>query len=188
MLMMDYQALVSGGLASVESKLPGISSLIVKCIFDNNNIWIIGNGGSASTADHFATDLSFIKSTEIRHRVGAISLCSNTALLTAIANDIGFENVFAHQLGRLANKGDICIIISASGNSKNLLAAYNVASKLDLTCIALLGFDGGTLAKLVDHAVVVETPIGEYGPVEDVHLSICHQISAMVKSRLLQTS
>jgi D-sedoheptulose 7-phosphate isomerase len=186
--MMDYQALVKGGMVSVESKSLEISSLIVNCIFDNKNIWIMGNGGSASTADHFATDLSFIKSKEIKHRIGAISLCSNTALLTAIANDIGFENVFAHQLARLANKGDICIFISASGNSQNLLTAFDFASKMDLTCIALLGFDGGALAKLVDYAVIIETPIGEYGPVEDVHLSICHQVSALVKNRLLQSS
>jgi D-sedoheptulose 7-phosphate isomerase len=58
---------------------------------------------------------------------------------------------------------------------------------MDLTCIALLGFDGGALAKLVDYAVIIETPIGEYGPVEDVHLSICHQVSALVKNRLLQS-
>ncbi len=186
--MTEYGALVTNGILSVMSRVPEISTLITDAVLKGSNIWLMGNGGSASTSDHFATDLAFIKAPEIKNRIGVFSLCSNTSLLTAIANDIGFENVFAHQLKRLAIKGDICVFISASGNSKNLLTALDVANEIGLTTIGFLGFDGGTLAEIVDYAIVVETPQGAYGPVEDVHLSLCHQVAAQVKQKLLEIS
>lgn len=157
---------------------------ILSGILRGNSIWIMGNGGSASTAEHFETDLSFVKSGESVPNVKVSALTSNSSLITAIANDLGFEYVFSHQLRRKANSGDICILISASGNSSNLLKAIDEARKLNLITLGILGFDGGKLANLVDHSIIVETEIGKYGPVEDLHLSICHEISAMVGKKL----
>jgi len=111
-------------------------------------------------------------------------LTSNSPLITAIANDIGFENIFSHQLQRKATNGDLCVVISASGNSLNLTRAMGVAKQIGLKSIGLLGFDGGMLASQVDFPIIVETEIGKYGPVEDVHLAICHAISQDLLARL----
>ena len=145
-----------------------------------NSIWIMGNGGSASTAEHFETDLSFIKMGSKFPRIKAFSLTANSSVVTAIANDLGFDQVFSHQLRRKAYKGDLCFIISASGNSENLIKAIDEAKDLELETIALLGFDGGKALNMVNHAILMKTDIGQYGPVEDLHLALCHAISLKV--------
>ena len=110
-------------------------NIIHDCIARNNSIWIMGNGGSASTAEHFETDLHFIKHGE-KIRIGAQSLSSNSSLITAIGNDIGFEEVFRHQLIRKSKKKDLVILISASGNSCN-------KSFISLSAIVLRPLRGG---------------------------------------------
>lgn len=153
------------------------AQVIFDCISNNNSIWILGNGGSASTAEHFETDLSFVRYDKKSLKINATALTSNSALISAISNDIGFEKVFSHQLQRKASNGDLCIVISASGNSLNLINGVKVAKQMGLKSIGILGFDGGELAIQVDFSIVVKTEIGKYGPVEDVHLAICHAIS-----------
>ena len=158
---------------------------ITKCIGRGNSIWIMGNGGSASTAEHFETDLSFIRAGRNFPKVKVAALSSNSAIITAIANDIGYENIFSHQLHRKASSGDVCIFISASGNSPNLLKAAQTAKDLGLVSIGILGFDGGKLAQDVDHLAIVRTEIGKYGPVEDMHLAICHELAGLLAQKLL---
>ena len=142
---------------------------ILECILNKNSIWIFGNGGSASTAEHFETDLSFVRHDSKNLKIKASALTGNSALITAIANDIGFKNVFSHQLQRKANKGDLCI---------------KVAKQIGLKSIGLLGFDGGELSRQVDFSITVKTEIGKYGPVEDVHLAICHAISENLLAKI----
>jgi D-sedoheptulose 7-phosphate isomerase len=144
----------------------------------------LGNGGSASTAEHFETDLSFVRYDRKSLKINAAALTSNSALISAISNDIGFDKVFSHQLQRKASNGDVCIVISASGNSANLINGVKVAKQMGLKSIGILGFDGGELANQVDFSIVVKTEIGKYGPVEDAHLAICHAISREVLKRL----
>ena len=157
-----------------------IVNKIVEHVHQNSSIWIMGNGGSASTAEHFETDLHFVRHGKNVTSVRACAITSNSSLITAISNDIGYENVFSHQLLRKATKGDLCILISASGNSDNVIKAANLARDMGLTSIAISGFDGGALLKIADLSLLVTTPIGHYGPVEDLHLAICHEISANV--------
>jgi len=157
---------------------------ILECILNKNSIWIFGNGGSASTAEHFETDLSFVRHDSKNLKIKASALTGNSALITAIANDIGFKNVFSHQLQRKATKGDLCIVISASGNSLNLINGIKVAKQIGLKSIGLLGFDGGELSRQVDFSITVKTEIGKYGPVEDVHLAICHAISKNLLAKI----
>jgi D-sedoheptulose 7-phosphate isomerase len=160
-----------------------VVKIMYKCILRGDSIWIMGNGGSASTAEHFETDLNFIKYEE-KIRIGAQSLTSNSSLITAIGNDIGFEEVFRHQLMRKSKKNDLVILISASGNSQNLINAAMFAKENDLETIALLGFDGGKLLDLVDHHILIKSEIGMYGPVEDIHLAICHAIASELLDKL----
>ena len=160
------------------------ADIILNCISSENSIWIFGNGGSASTAEHLETDLSFVRHEIKPLKIRASALTGNSALITAIANDIGFENIFSHQLLRKAIKDDLCIVISASGKSLNLINAVKIAKQIGLRTIGLLGFDGGELAKQVDFSIIVETEIGKYGPVEDVHLAICHAISENLLTKI----
>jgi len=170
---------------SMELDVKILSDEIFKCIMNGNSIWIMGNGGSASTAEHFETDLSYVRMGSDFPKVRVAALSSNSAVISAIANDIGYENIFSHQLHRKASSGDVCIFISASGNSPNLLKAAQTAKDLGLVSIGILGFDGGKLAQDVDHLAIVRTEIGKYGPVEDMHLAICHELAGLLAQRLL---
>ena len=172
---------------SEEALVPQIkkaTQVILDCISSKNSIWILGNGGSASTAEHFETDLSFVRYNRKSLKINAAALTSNSALISAISNDIGFDKVFSHQLQRKASSDDVCIVISASGNSVNLINGVRVAKQMGLKSIGILGFDGGELASQVDFSIVVKTEIGKYGPVEDAHLAICHAISRELLNRL----
>ena len=143
-------------------------------------IWIAGNGGSAATASHFATDLSRCKNSKNKPIKG-ISLCDNSGLITAISNDFGYEYIYSHQLSNLATAGDLLIVLSASGNSKNILEAIGWAKNNQVKTIALTGFDGGAANKLADISIHIPTEIGDYGVAEDAHSIVCHFLSAQLK-------
>lgn len=144
-------------------------------------VYIAGNGGSASTASHFAADIG-IGSLNRANPVRSISLCDNTAAITAIANDMDYSSIFAQQLKLLGKLGDLLIVISASGNSDNLIKAVEVASELGMDSHSLTGFDGGKLKQLtLGRNIHVETPKGAYGLVEDAHLAICHVITECIR-------
>lgn len=185
----------SGYFSQVEALMPEslreidkIVDSLLECINSEGTIWIIGNGGSASTADHFEVDLSYVRLTHEPITVKARSLCANSALITAIGNDIGYEKVYAHQLLRNARSGDLCFAISASGNSPNLVEAFNTCTDKSVKKIALLGFDGGDLLDLADESILIKSEIGLFGPVEDVHLSICHFIASVIKNKLFEAT
>ena len=145
-------------------------------------VYIAGNGGSASTASHFATDIG-IGSLNRANPVRSVSLCDNTAAITAIANDMDYSAIFAQQLKLLGKQGDLLILISASGNSDNLIKAVGIASALGIESHSLTGFDGGKLKQLtLGRNIHVETPKGAYGLVEDAHLAICHVITECIRS------
>jgi D-sedoheptulose 7-phosphate isomerase len=144
---------------------------------DDKQVFFMGNGGSAATANHFAVDLG--KGTRVPGARGfrAMSLASNIAYITAQANDEGYESVFTGQLESLLNPGDVVVGITASGNSPNLVDAFTYALDHDAITVGILGFDGGKLKGLSDHIVLVPTPKGEYGPVEDIHMVVDHLVT-----------
>ena len=146
----------------------------------SGKIWLIGNGGSAATASHFATDLSRCTG-ENRQPITAISLCDNLGLITAIGNDFSFEDIFIKQLQNLGKAGDLLISISASGNSRNLIKAVEFANTFSISTLSLVGFDGGALQELSDNSIFVQTNIGDYGIAEDCHSIICHYISSQLR-------
>lgn len=140
--------------------------------------YLIGNGGSAATASHFATDLVNLSKRAGRQPLKAVSLVENMAWLTAQANDSGYDTVFSGQLETFASPGDVLIAISASGNSPCLVRAVELATSLGMITIGFLGFEGGALLGLVDMAIHVRSAPGLYGPVEDAHLALQHIVSA----------
>ena len=140
-------------------------------------VYFIGNGGSASTASHFANDMSIgTNSYEKPFRV--VSLTDNQAVITAIANDFGYEDVFSRQLMVLAKQGDVVVGISASGNSQNILNAFDWARSSGLKTVALTAFDGGKMREMADENVHVPTGLKEYGPAEDAHMMLDHLVGA----------
>jgi D-sedoheptulose 7-phosphate isomerase len=140
-------------------------------------IFFIGNGGSAATASHFANDLS-IGTNEYDKPFRAFSLTDNVPILTAIGNDFGYEEIFVRQLRALGKSGDVLIGISASGNSPNLLKAFEYASSIGISTVAITAFDGGKMKELASHGIHVPTDLKEYGPAEDAHLVLDHLVTA----------
>jgi D-sedoheptulose 7-phosphate isomerase len=148
---------------------------------DNGNmVYIFGNGGSASTATHFACDLAKRTNVEGQPRFRVISLTDNTAIMTALSNDISYDEVFAEQLEPLVRAGDVVIGISGSGNSRNVLNAIQVANTAGATTIGFCGFNGGKLKEMVD--VPVHVNHFDMAMVEDVHLMLEHAICEKLRA------
>ena len=146
--------------------------------------FFLGNGGSASTATHFVNDVS-LGSRQFEKPFRAISLCDNQAVITAIANDDGYENIFLQQLQTLASPGDTIVCISASGNSKNLIKAIEYARENNIYIVGLTAFDGGYLKENCDLNIHVPTKVGEYGPAEDLHMVICGLVGSYFRAKFL---
>ncbi|HEY4321861.1 MAG TPA: SIS domain-containing protein [Gemmatimonadales bacterium] len=148
------------------------------CLARDGTLFFAGNGGSAADAQHLAAEYV------VRYRRGnqralrAIALTTDTSAITAAANDVGYEVVFARQLEALGRSGDVLVLHSTSGNSANCLAAAEMARRLQITVIAFLGGDGGALAALADHPFVVTgAPVNH---VQEIHLAVQHQIAAIL--------
>lgn len=161
--------------------LEQIADVIDQSCSQGNTIFCAGNGGSAATAAHLSTDLFFGRRLLGEARPRTISLVSNSPLMTALANDVGYENVFLEQLNGLFKKDDILIVISASGNSENVIRAVEFAKQQGGRTVGLVGFDGGALKDRCDFCIHVPTEIGMYEVVEDVHHAICHMLAQYIK-------
>jgi D-sedoheptulose 7-phosphate isomerase len=140
-------------------------------------IYIAGNGGSAATASHWANDLGKATKCAGRGWIRVMCLSDNTPWLTALANDEGYERIFAGQLENFGAVGDVLIVISASGNSPNLVEAVALANERGMVTIALLGFDGGVLKDRVSEYLWLPTERGAYGLVESGHAVVCDMVT-----------
>lgn len=145
-----------------------------------SSIFLAGNGGSASTAQHFSIDLG-VGSARFVKDYKTYCLSDNQSQLTAIANDFSYTDVFSRQLRHYGKSGDCVIAFSASGNSTNLISLFESAKQMNIYSVAVLGFDGGELKDMADLNVHFETDKGEYGLVEDLHLALCHMITSCAR-------
>lgn len=151
---------------------------------EGRTVFVAGNGGSAATANHFVNDLSWgARSQKHPDGLRAVSLSANMALFSALGNDMGFEHVFVEQIRSLFRAGDVFVGISASGNSENLLRTIQYVNAHDGMTIGFVGFDGGKMKTLCRECVHVMTAHGQYGPVEDIHLILCHLCSDYLKQQ-----
>lgn len=155
-------------LASVERVL----DRLIDASAQQQRVFILGNGGSAATASHFACDLGKGTSVTAPTRFRVIALTDNVPLLTAWANDVAYDDVFAQQLANLVESGDVVIAISASGKSPNVLRAIEMANSVGATTVGFTGGDGGPLREMVD--LPVHIPGGTTEQIEDAHLIIQH--------------
>lgn len=159
-------------IASVDpDAVAGAVRALVEVRGSGGTIFVAGNGGSASTASHFALDLQKWARSDGRG-TRAVSLSDSIGLITAWANDADFNRVFAEQLATLAAPGDAFVVFSVSGSSPNLLQALEVARERQLVTVGVLGRDGGRARALVAHAIVVNSD--DYGWVESAHLVLEH--------------
>ena len=169
------------GLVQTLYSLPttGIESLVREMLLARDfkrNIFVMGNGGSAANASHFAADLSKDRYGNPEYLFRVHSLVDNSALITMEGNDSGYENIFVNQLRRLMDPADIVIAISSSGNSQNVISAIEYANGNGGRTHALVGFGGGLLGQLANNIIDIPTNKGEYGFHEDTCSVIIHMI------------
>ena len=146
-----------------------------------STIHFLGNGGSAATAAHFANDIGFGTRAAGAPPFKVRCLADNLAVVTALGNDEGFEEIFVRQLEGVLRPEDVVVALSVSGNSPNVLRAVEFARKIGATTVGCTGFDGGRLRGIVDISLHVPTPRGEYGPVEDIFQILDHLIYTYLK-------
>ena len=153
---------------------------------ERNTIFVAGNGGSAATATTMANDIGFdiIKKTGTDKPFRVFALTDNSSVITAISNDVGYENIFINQLKIHYRKGDKLVVISASGNSKNVVLAASWVKSMGGKVIGLLGFDGGALREICDISILIPSAPGDYGPVEDMHLMVNHLLAHWFQNKL----
>lgn len=158
-----------------------ITNLILESLKNNGKVIFFGNGGSAADSQHLAAELvgRFKKD---RQGLPALSLTTNTSILTAIANDYGYEMVFAKQIEALGRKNDVAVGISTSGKAKSVNLAIKQAKKMGLKTIALTGGDGGELVKLADASLIVPSAIT--ARIQEAHITIGHIICEMIEEKL----
>lgn len=150
---------------------------IVTALNEGKTILVAGNGGSAAEAQHLAAEIVGRYKKE-RRGLPSIALTTDTSILTAVANDYSFDNVFSRQVEALAREGDVLVLLSTSGNSNNLIQAAELAKKQSVTTIALLGKGGGALSSKVDIAVVV--PSDDTPRIQELHLLLVHAFSERI--------
>ena len=185
-----YADSIKGYLDRVKSAIDGTSVPAVDRVIDElfkaytrgSQVFVFGNGGSASSSSHFACDLGKGTTMPGKPRFRVISLADNVALMTAWANDFRYEDIFVEQLANLVQPQDVVIGISGSGNSPNVVHALQYAKEMGAITIALTGFAGGKVKDVVDIPIIV--PANHISQIEDVHLVLLHLISVCLHDKL----
>ena len=164
-----------------ESTIEEAARAVVECLRNEGKLLLCGNGGSAADAQHIAAEMS-VKMKQVRAPMAAIALTTNSSLLTAQANDLGFETVFSRQIESLGRKGDILVAISTSGKSLNILEGVESAKQMGIKVIGLTGKGGGDLAPASDIAIVV--PSDDVPRIQEVHIAIGHLLCEYAETHL----
>jgi D-sedoheptulose 7-phosphate isomerase len=174
-----YEILERVDVSSVEDLVQDLQ----KARKENRQIFVIGNGGSAATASHFATDFGKHRFKDDSYNFRIMSLTDNTSWISAIGNDDGYENIFVTQLKNLLQRGDYVIGISSSGNSKNVINAIEFANNKGCMTWSIVGFTGGPMKAKSKKSVHIPTKVGQYGFHEDVSLVLNHMLSIYIYER-----
>src|SRR5438874_6410341 len=168
-------------LANLDEQLAKAADVIEKCLSSGNKLLVCGNGGSAADAAHFATEL-VVRFAKDRRAYPAICLASDGGLLTAAANDYGFDEIFARQVAAFGQPGDVLICLTTSGKSKNILRALEEAKARKLKTIALLGRDGGSTIGVADVDLLVGS--NSTARIQEAHKLLLHVLCQIIESRL----
>ena len=183
----DYRQQIAQAMASVdEVALTAAGKLIAATVVADNAVYSCGNGGSAAIANHLVCDHARGVSADTGLRPRIHSLSCNVEIMTAIANDVAYAEVFTHQLAISGRPGDLLITISSSGDSENVVRAIQYAKANDIASIAITGFSGGRSAALAD--VNVHVNGDNYGVIEDVHQSLMHVLAQYLRQARMDSS
>ena len=165
----------------VATELNALADDVVACLQDGNKVLLCGNGGSAADAQHIAAEFvgRFVKD---RPSLPSIALTTDTSIITAVGNDYGYDEIFARQVQGLGQKGDILIGISTSGNSGNILRAFEEGSKKGLINVLLSGRDGGKAVKVADKAFVVRHNVT--AQIQECHIMLLHTLCSLVEAKM----
>ena len=163
-------------------KVQEAADKIFSTLENGNKLLICGNGGSAADSQHFAAELVGRFEKE-KQPLPAISLTTDTSILTAVANDYGYDNVFAKQVKALCKKGDLLFAISTSGNSPNVLKAVELAKTIGMKSISLTGKDGGKIAGISD--IDINIPVFSTARVQEAHITVIHIICKIIEDKML---
>jgi len=167
----------------LSKEIEKVISIIAECIKSGKKIMICGNGGSAAESNHLAAEfLIRLKPDNNRAAIPIISLCQNSSVLTACANDLGFENIFSRTLEGLGNSGDVLISLSTSGNSKNILKAIIAAKNKKIKTVSFLGEKGGVAKNFSDINILI--PSEDVARIQECHLFLGHYIFSEVEKKL----
>ncbi len=179
----DGHLQVIGGLKSLQTETDQFLEALTNTIGRGNKILLAGNGGSAADAQHIAAELIIRLSKDVqRPAIPAIALTTDSSILTAGGNDIGFENIFARQVEGLGREGDLLWLISTSGNSPNLLNAARAGREKGCTITGLLGRDGGALKDLCHETIIIPSENTQY--IQEAHMVIYHFLCEQLERRL----
>lgn len=166
---------------TLEDSLDRALEMVRQTVRSGGMLLFCGNGGSAADAQHLAAEY-VVRYMRTRRAYPAIALTTDSSLLTAVGNDLGFDEIFARQVEAHGKKGDLLIIHSTSGNSPNVLRAAQVARSLDIPVLAFAARDGGALAQLVDHIVIVPTERTDRA--QEIHMCVQHLICEIVEEEI----
>jgi D-sedoheptulose 7-phosphate isomerase len=166
---------------SCRAEIEAAAAAVVETLKHGGTILLCGNGGSAADAQHIAAEMT-VKMLRLRSPMAAIAMTTNSSLLTAQANDLGFETVFSRQIESLGRPGDTLVAISTSGNSPNILDCVATAKRAGLKVIGLTGSGGGGLASRCDIAIVV--PSSEVPRIQEAHIAIGHMICEFAETSI----
>jgi len=173
---------VSEAMEPLADKVEQIAGVIADAVLNNHTLFTCGNGGSAADAGHFAEELSGRYRTN-RRALPAISLSIDALAITCIANDFGYDVVFARQVEAHGRAHDVLVVFSTSGNSSSIINAIRTAKSRQMTTIAFLGKGGGTAAGLADYEVIV--PSSDSGRIQEAHIQIVHYVCEVIEQRCL---
>lgn len=162
--------------------LDALENKLVDCYSNKRNIFICGNGGSAANANHITNDFVYGVKMTLGDGFKFYSLCANESVTTCLANDIGYENIFSHQINLYGKKNDLLIILSGSGNSENVINAIKCANNNQINTFGIIGYDGGECIKILEKTIHI--PINDMQISEDIQLILFHMLMKKIKKGL----
>ena len=175
------QSLVNNHIKDIKK----IAEMVIQCYRDSGRVIMLGNGGSAADAQHIVAELVNYLYMPGRPMLDALALTVNTSVLTAIGNDIGYENLFSRQIESLVTEKDVVIAMSTSGNSPNILKAIESAKKVNAKIVGLTGKTGGKMAAL-DMNLLIKIPSTDVARIQEAHMKIGHIMCSIVEKELFQ--
>ena len=175
-----YFSQINVAAASVDrARIEAAALILTKAFSSGSMVYSCGNGGSAAIANHLVCDHCKLVRTDTDLTPRIVSLSATVEIITAIGNDISYDEIFAYQLGALAVPGDVLITISSSGDSENIIRAARLAKENGMSVISMTGFSGGRSAEIAD--VNLHVTADNYGVIEDVHQSLMHILAQYVR-------